>query len=69
MKLHVMPGDSLTDNFKQTGIEGEIAVCRECLIAGKTSPSRILIWPRTVVSVELFDIVPLPYPTSPPEIY
>ncbi len=34
MKLHVMPGDSLTERFKQTGIEGEIAVCRECLIDG-----------------------------------
>jgi len=29
-----MPGDSLTERFKQTGIEGEIAVCRECLIEG-----------------------------------
>ena len=34
MKLHVMPGDSLTERFKQTGIEGDIAVCRECLIVG-----------------------------------
>lgn len=34
MKLHVLPGDSLTERFKQTGIEGEIAVCRECLIEG-----------------------------------
>jgi len=34
MILHVMPGDSLTDRFKQTEIEGEIAVCRECLIEG-----------------------------------
>ena len=29
-----MPGDSLTDNFRQTGIDGEIVVCRECLIEG-----------------------------------
>lgn len=34
MKLHVMPGDSLTERFKETRIEGEIAVCRECLIVG-----------------------------------
>ena len=37
MKLHVMPGDSLTERFRETGIEGEIAVCRECLIEGNVN--------------------------------
>jgi hypothetical protein len=34
MKLHVLPGDSLVEAFKSTGIEGETAVCRECLVDG-----------------------------------
>jgi len=34
MKLHVLPGDAFKENFKRTGIEGEVAVCRECLIEG-----------------------------------
>jgi hypothetical protein len=34
MILHVLPGDSLVETFKATGIEGDIAVCRECLIEG-----------------------------------
>lgn len=34
MKMHVLPGDSLVETFKVTGIEGEIVVCRECLIDG-----------------------------------
>ncbi|MEJ7847015.1 MAG: hypothetical protein WKF92_02885 [Pyrinomonadaceae bacterium] len=34
MKLHVLPGDSLTDRFRETGIDGETAICRECLIEG-----------------------------------
>ena len=42
MILHVLPGDSLVETFKASGIGGEIAVCRECLVegdlAGKTLP-------------------------------
>ncbi len=34
MKIHVLPGDALTENFKQTKIDGEIIVCRECLVEG-----------------------------------
>lgn len=34
MKIHVLPGDSLVDIFRETNIEGEIVVCRECLIDG-----------------------------------
>jgi hypothetical protein len=34
MQIHVLPGDSLVEIFKQTEIEGEIAVCRECLVDG-----------------------------------
>lgn len=32
--MHVLPGDSLVEIFKATVIEGEIIVCRECLIDG-----------------------------------
>ena len=34
MILHVLPGDSLVETFKASGIEGDIAVCRECLVEG-----------------------------------
>ncbi len=37
MQIHVLPGDSLVEVFKQTDIKGEIAVCRECLIDGDLS--------------------------------
>lgn len=32
--LHVLPGDSLAEEFKKTEIEGEVIVCRECLVVG-----------------------------------
>lgn len=34
MKIHILSGDSLFEPFKQTNIEGEILVCRECLVDG-----------------------------------
>lgn len=34
MKVHVLPGDSLVGEFKETGIEGDVIVCREALITG-----------------------------------
>lgn len=34
MNIHVLAGDALAEQFNYTGIEGEIAVCRECLIEG-----------------------------------
>lgn len=34
MKIHVLPGDSLVAPFEKTNLEGEIVVCRECLIDG-----------------------------------
>lgn len=34
MKVHILPGDSLTEKFKETKIEGKIVVCRECFIDG-----------------------------------
>jgi len=34
MIYHVLPGDAQVEAFKKTGIEGEIIVCREALIAG-----------------------------------
>lgn len=34
MKIHVLPGDSLVESFKETNIEGEVVICRECLIDG-----------------------------------
>ena len=34
MIIHVLPGDAYVDTFRETGIEGEVAVFRECLIEG-----------------------------------
>ncbi|PYT01936.1 MAG: DUF1835 domain-containing protein [Acidobacteria bacterium] len=37
MILHVLPGDSLVETFNASSIEGEVAVCRECLVEGDVS--------------------------------
>jgi hypothetical protein len=37
MILHVLPGDATVTKFKATGLDGEIAVCREALIEGDVS--------------------------------
>lgn len=34
MIYHILPGDAQVETFKKTNIEGEIIVCRECLIEG-----------------------------------
>ena len=34
MVYHVLNGDSLTERFLATGIQGEVVVARECLIEG-----------------------------------
>jgi hypothetical protein len=34
MIYHVLPGDSLVKTFQETGIEGEVIVCREAFVAG-----------------------------------
>ncbi|MBK9154101.1 MAG: hypothetical protein IPM25_07775 [Chloracidobacterium sp.] len=34
MIYHVLPGDSITREFNEAGIEGEMIVFRECLVAG-----------------------------------
>jgi len=34
MIYHVLPGDSLVEEFKKAGIGGEIIVCREALVVG-----------------------------------
>jgi hypothetical protein len=34
MIYHVLPGDAQVETFKETNIEGEMVVCRECLIEG-----------------------------------
>lgn len=37
MILHVLPGDAYVDEFRKTGLEGDIAVFRECLVDGDLS--------------------------------
>ena len=37
MILHVLPGDATVETFKASSIEGDIAVCRECLVVGDVS--------------------------------
>jgi hypothetical protein len=34
MVIHVLPGDAQVETFKETGIEGEIVVCREAMVEG-----------------------------------
>lgn len=34
MKLHILPGDSIVEDFTGTGVEGDIIVFRECLVVG-----------------------------------
>lgn len=34
MIFHVLPGDSLVEEFKKTNIDGRIIVCREALVSG-----------------------------------
>ncbi len=34
MTYHVLPGDAVAAEFKKTNIEGEVIVCRECLVVG-----------------------------------
>jgi len=41
MILHVLPGDSLVETFKATGIDGDVAVCRECLVEGDVAGSTL----------------------------
>jgi hypothetical protein len=45
MNIHVLPGDSLMAEFAQTGIDGDVIVCRETLIAGDVSEENLdLFW-------------------------
>jgi hypothetical protein len=41
MKVHVLPGDALTEEFKKTNIDGEILVCRECLVEGEVKSDNL----------------------------
>ena len=37
MKIHILSGDSLVEPFSKTELEGEVIVCRECLVDGPVS--------------------------------
>lgn len=39
--IHVLPGDSLVNAFQSTNVEGEILICRECLIEGEIQSSNL----------------------------
>lgn len=34
MILHMLPGDAVANGFGNVGLEGDVAVCRECLVDG-----------------------------------
>lgn len=34
MKIHVLPGDAAAEKFGEANIDGEILICRECLVEG-----------------------------------
>lgn len=40
-RLHVLPGDSLLEQFRAAGIEGGVAVFRECLVDGPLNASSL----------------------------
>ncbi|MBK9766180.1 MAG: DUF1835 domain-containing protein [Chloracidobacterium sp.] len=37
MIYHVLPGDSLVEEFRKSEIDGDVIVCRECMIVGDVS--------------------------------
>lgn len=54
MKLHVLPGDSLFKEFQDADIDGEIVVCRECLVVGDVSGSTLEeFWDRRANFISL----------------
>jgi hypothetical protein len=47
MSIHVLAGDALAGDFKNTNIEGEVVVCRECLIEGDVKAQNLEDFWRT----------------------
>lgn len=41
MIVHVLPGDALAEDFKNSMIEGETVICRECLIEGDVQSANL----------------------------
>ncbi len=41
MKFHVLAGDALVTDLRKTNIEGEIIVCRECLVEGNVKAENL----------------------------
>ena len=41
MKYHVLPGDAQVEEFKKTGIDGEVIVCREVFVTGPIDAENI----------------------------
>ncbi|HEX8735739.1 MAG TPA: DUF1835 domain-containing protein, partial [Pyrinomonadaceae bacterium] len=41
MKIHVLAGDALAQDFNNSGIEGEAVVCRECLVEGNVKAENL----------------------------
>lgn len=41
MNYHVLPGDSVTAEFKKANIDGEMIVFRECLVTGDVSATEL----------------------------
>lgn len=41
MKIHVLAGDALAEDFKNSGIEGETVICRECLVEGSVKAENL----------------------------
>lgn len=37
MIIHILPGDAYVDTFRETGIEGEVGIFRECFVEGDLS--------------------------------
>lgn len=54
MNVHVLPGDSLSKEFQKTGIDGEVIICRECLVVGDVSAETLdEFWDRRANFISL----------------
>lgn len=45
MKVHVLPGDAIIEEFSKIGLEGEVVICREALVEGPVDADKLLeLW-------------------------
>lgn len=54
MKIHVLPGDAVAEVFASAGLDGDVIVCRECLVDGDVSGETLEeLWDRRANFIEV----------------